>query len=628
MQLHRLAAAALLGCLAATSQAQSPQAPSPASPAAQPAPPPLAQATPADPSGLPSPSAAEKVEKAPDNPTESETRNAEMVYEVLLGEISANTGDPGSAFSLLLDSARKSDDERLYRRAAEVALQARAGDSALQAARAWKAAVPASREANRYVLQILLALNRVGETADPLATELSLSGPTSRALTYSAIPALYARVSDKKTALEVVEKAAAADLEHPASPADGAAAWTAVGRMRVAAGDTVGALEAARRAQDLDATYEGPAIIALDLMDPKQPLAEPIVRRYLDSGAKVLPELRLAYARGLMEAQRSAEATRELQALTTEQPAFAEGWLLRGSQEAQDGQYPAAEQSIKTFLDLGAGNAGNPGSPGESGGSPLPTRGRDQAYLVMAQIAEKRGDSHAAEEWLKRIQSPQSLVAAQMRRASLLAGQGKLAEARKLVQQIPERNPDDARMKLMAEVQLLREHDRAAEAYNLLAQGHQRLPDDTDLTYDLAMGAEKIGKFDEMERLLRELIAKKPDYHHAYNALGYSLAERGVRLPEARDLINKALEFAPNDPFIRDSLGWVEFRMGNSDEAIRILDAAYKSRPDAEIAAHLGEVLWAAGQRDRAMAVWKEGQTLNSDSDTLKQTLKRLRVQL
>jgi predicted Zn-dependent protease len=130
-----------------------------------------------------------------------------------------------------------------------------------------------------------------------------------------------------------------------------------------------------------------------------------------------------------------------------------------------------------------------------------------------------------------------------------------------------------------------------------------------------------------MEKLLRQLIAKKPDYHHAYNALGFSLAERNVRLPEARQLIQKALEFAPGDPFISDSLAWVEFRMGNNAEALRILQAAYKDRPDPEIAAHLGEVLWTLGQREKAQAIWREGMMLNAENETLLETLKRLKVQ-
>ena len=160
----------------------------------------------------------------------------------------------------------------------------------------------------------------------------------------------------------------------------------------------------------------------------------------------------------------------------------------------------------------------------------------------------------------------------------------------------------------------------------LLAAAAAKEPGDADLAYDQAMMAEKMGNLAEMERLLRQVMTAKPDYHHAYNALGYSFAERGVRLPEARDLIKKALEFAPDDPFITDSLGWVEFRMGNKTEALRILEGAYKTRPDAEIAAHLGEVLWSLGQRDRAQQVWREGLLADNENETLLETLKRLRV--
>ena len=124
--------------------------------------------------------------------------------------------------------------------------------------------------------------------------------------------------------------------------------------------------------------------------------------------------------------------------------------------------------------------------------------------------------------------------------------------------------------------------------------------------------------------LLRQIIARQPDYHHAYNALGYSMAERGQRLPEARQLIAKALELAPGDPFITDSLGWVEFRMGNKAKARDLLETAFKARPDAEIAAHLGEVVWSMGERDKALGIWREGLRLNPENDSLKDTLKRL----
>lgn len=537
--------------------------------------------------------------------------DAELFYQLLLGEISAGGAEPGAGYSLILDAARKTNDPALYQRAVDIAFQARSGDAALQAAQAWKQAQPRSREANRYVLQILVALNRVADTADILKTDIALASPGDRAAVLAGIPRLFARVSDKKLAASVVEQSLGSYLTVPAlAPA----VWTSIGRMRLAAGDTVGALDAARRGQELNPGAEGPALLALEMMDPKQPLAEPIVRRYMEG--KPLTELRMGYARALLDAQRYAEATQQLKVITSERPTFAEAWLVQGTLQVQDNQLEAAETSLRRYVEL---TQNQPGSEERS-------RGLAQAYLSLSQIWEKRKDYTGAGAWLDRIENAQDLVAAQNRRASLLARQGKMEEARKLLRAIPERNPGDARNKLLAEVQLLRENKQVRAAYDLLAEAVRRDPKDSELLYDQAMLAEKLGNVADMERLLRQVIAAKPDYHPAYNALGYSFAERNIRLPEARQLIQKALAFAPGDPFISDSLGWVEFRMGNRAEALRILDTAYKARPDAEIAAHLGEVLWAVGQRDRAQAVWKEGLLLNRENETLQETLKRLRV--
>jgi tetratricopeptide (TPR) repeat protein len=537
--------------------------------------------------------------------------DGELFYQLLLGELNARGSEPGTGFALILDAARKTNDPTLYQRAVEIAFQARSGDAALQAARAWRQAYPLSREANRNVLQILLALNRVTESAEPLKADISLADPKDRPAVIAVIPRIYARVGDKKAAADVVEQSLS---EYLANPQTGAAAWTAVGRLRLAAGDTGGALEAARRAQAANAQAEGPALLALELMDPKQPQAEVLVRKYLEG--KPLPELRMGYARVLLDSQRYAEALQQTQFITAERPEFAEAWLVQGSLLAQDNHVAAAEASLKRYVELVQSQRS-----GEER-----SRGLAQAYLGLAQIAEKRRDYALAGAWLDKIENSQDLVAAQNRRASLLARQGKLEEGRKLIRALPERNPTDWRVKLMAEVQLLRDNKQYKPAFDLMSQAVAREPKDTDLRYDQAMLAEKIGDMAAMERLLRQIMADKPDYHHAYNALGYSFAERNVRLPEARQLIQKALEYAPGDPFISDSLGWVEFRMGNKAEALRILEAAFKSRPDAEIAAHLGEVLWSLGQRDRAQAVWRDGLMLNSENETLQETLKRLRV--
>jgi tetratricopeptide (TPR) repeat protein len=539
--------------------------------------------------------------------------DSELFYELLLGELNSRSGEPGTGFSLILDAARKSKDPQVYQRAVDIALQSRSGEAALLAARSWQEALPQSREANGYLLQILIALNRIPETLEPLKQALTTGPVAERSLQISLVPRQYARAGDKKAAAAVVEQAL---TSYTAQPATAAAAWTAIGQTRVAAGDPTGALDAARKAQAADPRAEGPALLGLQLMDAKQPLAEPLVTRYLESGP-ASPDLRMAYARGLLDMRRETEATQQLQTVVRERPEFAQAWLVLGALQVQDNQFDDGEKSLKRYVELAAS------MPAEER-----KRGLDQAYLSLAQIAEKRRDYAGAEAWIARIDNAQDMVSAQLRRASILARQGKLEEGRALIRGLPERNPGDARTKLMAEVQLLRDNKQYRAAFEVAGKAAAADPKDMDLLYDQAMLAEKMGDLDEMERLIRQVVAIKPDYHHAYNALGYSLAERNIRLPEARQLIQKALEYAPGDPFISDSLGWVEFRMGNQQEAARILEAAFKTKPDPEIAAHLGEVLWSLGQRDKAAAIWKEGLLLNGDNETLNETLKRLRVKL
>jgi Flp pilus assembly protein TadD len=204
----------------------------------------------------------------------------------------------------------------------------------------------------------------------------------------------------------------------------------------------------------------------------------------------------------------------------------------------------------------------------------------------------------------------------------------KVAQARELIRRLPEKGPEDARAKALAEAQVLRDAKLWSDANTVLAQANKKFPDDVDLIYEQSMMFEKLNKLADMERLLRRVIELKPDHQHAYNALGYSLAERNVRLPEARTLIRKALDLSPGEPSITDSLGWVEYRLGNRTEAVRLLREAYKGQPDAEIAAHLGEVLWVTGQTDEARRVWREARQRDAANDVLRETLARLRVDL
>lgn len=550
----------------------------------------------------------------PVNPVVNSALNAPLFYQLLLGELNVLGSDPGAGYSLILDAARKQRDTVLYRRAVEVALQARSGEAALGAARAWAQDLPQDIDAHRFTLQILLALNRPEETGPALRALLDRTAPAERNDTIQAIPQTFARLPDKGKAVGVVRELLAPYLKQREHAA---AAWTTIGRMELAADRIPLAFAAVRQGHTEDPAATSPALLALELLERGHAEAEALVRHHLQvvpPGASTL--VALPYARILLDLQRNADARRQLDLITAAQPRLPEPWLLLATLQVQDNALAAATTSLQTFMGL-ARQAGD-----ERGG-----RGLTQAYLLMAQIAEKQRDFAGANAWLDRIENADEIMAAQMRRASLLARQGQLPQARALLRNQPERRPEDARLKLVAEAQLLRDLKAYRPAYEVYGEAVQRFPDDADLKYDQAMMAEKAGLPDAMEQLLRQVIAAKPDYQHAYNALGYSLADRNIRLAEAKQLIEKAVELAPTDAYIQDSLGWVEFRLGNTARALQILQAAYSKRPDAEIAAHLGEVLWAAGQRDQALKIWREGLLLSSDNETLLEVLKRLKVQ-
>ncbi|WP_240538521.1 lipopolysaccharide assembly protein LapB [Rhodoferax sp. PAMC 29310] len=535
-----------------------------------------------------------------------------LFYQLLMGELNARAGDAGAAYSLVLDAARKTESAQLFQRAVEIALQARSGPSALQAAQAWKQVLPDSKEANGFLFQILIGLNRIGDTLEPLKQELVSTPAVNRPKFIAAIPQYYVRTSDKKLAADTVEKALS---KHLSDPTEASASWTTIARMRFDAGNLDGAIDATRKAQNADPAAKGPVLLSLYLMREQVPHAEALVLLHLERNST--PEIRMDYARTLLGAQRFAEAQAQLQIMTTAHPDFQDSWLIQGVLQAQEGNLEAAERSLQQYISLVQRRQNN---QSES------DKGLTQAYLSLSQIAEQRKQYEIADAWLNRIDSKDSVLSAQLRRAVLMAKQGQVNAALQLIHNQSEDSDSDARMKIATEVQILREEKQFAAAYSVLKSAIEQNPNDWDFVYDMAMVVEKMGNLAEMERLLRSIIASKPDYHHAYNALGYSLADRGHLLPEAKQLILKALEYAKADPFIMDSLGWVEFRSGNHEEAIRILQSAFNSKPDAEIAAHLGEVMWTMGKRQEAIEIWKQGNQINPKNDTLTDTLKRLGV--
>lgn len=562
-------------------------------------------------------------------PPANSAMDGALFFDVLAAEIEAQNGELGEAFGRMLSSARRTRDEGLFERSIELAVAAKAGDKALAAAKLWRNTLPDSTTALSTQLYLLVALNKTGDLAEPIRTLIEKEDASDRAAVIASLPRFLSSLADKPHALAVAEQALAPFARQPATRT---AVHTALGRLALAADQPEAALGHARRALTEEPMAPGPVLLALELM-AKHDDAEPLVQGYLARPDALAP-VRLAYARTLDQQQRIGEAAVQLRQVLAQQPEQAAAWLSLGAYMVDLREPDEAIRALERFLAIAhtaeGAAADRPESAGRTDGDDKPDlRGMvDLAHLLLAQASEQRGDLGTAARWLDKIEPARVDMSTLARRASLLARAGQVAQARALVREAPARDEPDARTRLLAEAQVLRDQRQWAEAYELLLGGLRQSPDDTTLMYELAMVADRLNRHDDMEALLRRVIALKPDNQHAHNALGYSLADRNLRLAEALGLVQRASNLAPNDPFIIDSLGWVQFRLGHPDEALKLLRRSHVARPHVEVAAHLGEVLWSMGQRDEAMRVWREGRAREADNDVLQETLTRLKVGL
>jgi tetratricopeptide (TPR) repeat protein len=391
-----------------------------------------------------------------------------------------------------------------------------------------------------------------------------------------------------------------------------------------AAGQPARAAQEARAAFALRPDDERSAIAAAQFTSSEAgPEASPAARAsalaLLDGFLKRRPEAldaRMTYARLLVADNQFPAAQREFDAILKQDDANLDALYALGVL-ALEGPPPhaAARGYLMRYLDVLAKN-------------PDAQREAAPAYLNLARIAEDERQYNEALGWLRRIEAGPQRVTARAREAIVLGRLKRVDEGRKLIAATAAANDDERTQLVQAEGQLLRDARRYREAYDVLSGALAKSPDDATLLYDTAMAAERLDRVDTLEKHLRRLMELRPDYAHAYNALGYTLADRNVRLDEALALIERAHALAPNDAAIIDSLGWVQYRRGNLQEARRHLERAFRLRPEGEVGAHLGEVLWMLGERDAAREVWRQARKIEPDNEALRNTLARLKVRL
>ncbi len=519
----------------------------------------------------------------------------DFIYKYLVGEIAGQRGDIGLASALLYDLAKSSRDSRLAERAARAAAYGHQTELALRAASLWAELEPESAEARQASTQLLLGAGKLSD-ALPLLQKM-LENEETRASGFMYLNSVLARHQDKAAALSLIQKLAKPYADLPEAHFSVAhAAW--------AAGKTELATTELKHAEELHDGWELAALLQgeIHLASSPQAAAE-FFKQFLETHPSA-SDVRMAYAKLLANQKQFDAARAEFTTLMDQSGNSPEFAMIIGLLSVELGDYAQADQYLKLALERGH-------------------RDSDQIYLYLGQSAEEQKRPEEAIQWYGRVQGEERLFEAKMRTASALARQGKLEQARALLRQLPDLSNEQQVTALQFEASLLGQAKQYQEAYNLLEKAVTTLPNTPEIIYDFAMVAEKVSQFEVMEKQLRTLILLKPDYAQAYNALGYTLADRNERLSEALSLIEKAHKLSPNDHFILDSMGWVQYRLGKLDKAADYLRRAYTAQTDPEIAAHLGEVLWQQGKHDEARSLWDEALKTSPDNELLLNTTKK-----
>ena len=521
-----------------------------------------------------------------------------VLYEYLLAEIAGQRGSMGLSAQAYADLAKRTRDPRIAKRATEIALYARMPNAAIESAQIWYETEPTSMQALQTLTSLLINAKRHTDAMPYLQKLLAAEG-NSAADGFLQLSRLLANSQDKTLTLALVQQ-----LAQPYPKL--AQAHFAVAQAAVAADKRELALTEVRTASELKPDWEPAALLEAQLLQRQSnALALQRLASFLERYPKA-KDVRMSYARVLVAERKYPEARVEFQRLSRDFPDNVDVVFAIGVLSLQLQDYAQAEAFFKRLL-------------------VLPYREKNSVRMYLGQIAEDQKHYPDALRWYEEITGGEQHLQAQIRYAQVLYKQDKLDAARAYLRQIETDSSQARAQVLLTEAQMLRDANRTREAFDLIESALENMPDQPELLYDYAMLAEKLERMDLLESNLKKLIKLQPDHAHAYNALGYSLADRNLRLPEAQELIEKALQLAPDDPFIIDSMGWLLYRTGNNKQALEYLRRAYTARADPEIAAHLGEVLWAAGEQGEAEKIWLEAVKKTPGNDALNSTIKRFK---
>lgn len=503
----------------------------------------------------------------------------DLLYILLTAEIAGHRGDIELATTQYTEAARLTRDPRIIERAIRVANYAKHYQQGLEVARIWVEIAPDSIKARRSLAILLLRTGNKDAALEEFDYIVS-SQKASQGI-FSVLVKQLAREADREAVLDVIQRLAKRYRHVAAAHYALAAAAEQAGKFNLAE-------SAVRQALTLKP----------DWVDAHNQLARVLhlqgntkaATAYLEKVLSDTPDnrvLRMSYARMLVDAKQMKKAREQFEILASQAPGNEDILFALGILALQAEDYDSAERYLTGLTGKGK-------------------RSLNAAYY-LGQIAEQRKQPFKAIRWYAEVHHGEYAFDAKMRIVALMAKQGNIESALKRLHAISIRGEAQQVRIYLVEGEVLRDADRYQDAMTLFNTALESLPGNNDLLYARALMAERIDRLDILMRDLLAVLDKEPDNAHALNALGYTLADRTSRFKEASKYIHRAYELLPNDAAIIDSMGWLQYRLGNHEEALKHLTRAYDLNDDAEIAAHLGEVLWVMGEHQRARKVWNRG---------------------
>jgi tetratricopeptide (TPR) repeat protein len=523
--------------------------------------------------------------------TKPVAQDSEIVYLLLAAELAGQRGQYDIALDNYLKVERRSPDAQVAERATQIALYLKDTDKALEAASLWAQRDPKSVAARRISAMLYLKAGQMDKAVEQFRALLAMHDTELESTLIELVKWLDAEVP-KEQGLQAMRRL----VEEFPKVAELHFAYALLASNK---GEHQLALAETERALTLHPDWGRARLLQAQVMAQMgdSGAARDAVQRALKSDPGN-SRLRLIYAQFLAKSGDAKGAERELQRILDREPANQDARFALASTLMDTGQQDRAKQEFLKLTEE--------------------AKWKSQAEFYLGLIEARQGRLENSLRWFDRISTGPLEFDARVNGITALINLGHLGEARQRLSRVRKAFPNEALRLYLLEAELLSKNKDYEAAFDLLTEGLEDLPGQPELLYSRALIAEQLDRVDVLEADLRAVLEKNPNDANALNALGYTLADRGDRLDEAKQLLDRAIELKPDDPAVLDSYGWLQYRLGKPREALKYLGKAYDLVPDPEIGAHFGEVLWEAGQRQEAKRVWREALKKDPNQDDMK----------